>query len=240
MRGHYRGFLIAAWLLAPVTPLHAQSVVDPTGHWEGSVQIPDAVMRFEVDLTKTSTGELAGTLSVPAQNLRGLPLLTIAVDGKAVGFSGRQDQRFDGVFSDDGMWIVGEFSMSGYAIPFRLNRTGDPIAEVPTKNASIGKELEGTWNATLGGAERLVLTLSNRPDGTATGSVVNLDEGGLTVPIATITQTAAGVTFEFKAIAGSYSGALAAGGTELVGTYRQGATVVPLTFQRAAAAESRR
>ena len=73
----------------------------------------------------------------------------------------------------------------------------------------------------------------NQPDGTATGAIVNIDQGGLTLPVA-IAQQGANLTLELKAVGGSYSGALNAAGTELVGTYTQGPRAVPLTFRRAA------
>jgi hypothetical protein len=56
----------------------------------------------------------------------------------------------------------------------------------------------GTWNSTLeveGMPLRLVLTISNQPDGTAAGRIVNLDEGGRQVPVA-ITQKASTVTLD--------------------------------------------
>jgi hypothetical protein len=55
----------------------------------------------------------------------------------------------------------------------------------------------------------------------------------LEIPIATITQKASSVTLDLKAIGGSYSGALNAEGTALVGTVTQGAAVLPLTFRLA-------
>ena len=77
------------------------------------------------------------------------------------------------------------------------------------------------------------LTMANQPDGTATGSFVNVDEG-LEIPITTITQKASSLTLDVKAVGGSYSGVLNPEGTELVGTWTQGPAVLPLTFRRAA------
>jgi hypothetical protein len=75
--------------------------------------------------------------------------------------------------------------------------------------------------------------MTNQPDGTATGSFVNVEEA-LEIPIATITQKASTVTLDVKAVGGSYSGTLNSEGTELVGTLTQGAATLPLTLRRAA------
>lgn len=80
---------------------------------------------------------------------------------------------------------------------------------------------------------RLVLTLSNQPDGTATGRVVSLDEGGLQLPVA-ITQRGSSVTLLFAAASSTFSGSVNAAGTELAGTWTRKSSSLPLTFTRAA------
>lgn len=47
-----------------------------------------------------------------------------------------------------------------------------------------------------------------------------------------IAQAGSSVTLEVKSISGSYTGAVNGLGTELVGTFSQGAGSVPLTFRR--------
>ena len=231
-----RTLLSVTLLLLPVSSLRAQTA-DPSGHWEGSLQVPGLEHNVEVDLAKNSTGTLAGTISIPAEHLTALPLLMVAVEGKAVRFSARQDQTFDGALSDDGKWIVGELKIEGFELPLTFARKGEARIEAPARSAPIGKELEGTWNATMaagGTSMRIVLTMTNEPDGRAMGRLVNLDEGGLQIPIATITQKDSSLTLDVKAVGGSYSGALNEAATELVGKWTQGASVVPLNFRRAA------
>ena len=89
-------------------------------------------------------------------------------------------------------------------MPFSLTRTGDARIEAAARSAPIGKELEGTWHGTLdvnGIQRRLVLTMANQPDGTATGTFVNVEEG-LEIPITTITQKASSVTLDVKTVGG--------------------------------------
>src|SRR6266850_1246807 len=234
-----RTLLLAALFLLPAAPLAAQSAADPSGHWEGAIQAPNMEVRFEIDLAKNSKGELAGSFGQPAENLRGLPLANFAMDGRSIDFqikgSAAGQRTFKGALSADGASMSGDFSQAGFTVRFSLTRTGDARVDTPARNASIGKELEGTWNGTVdvnGLQRRLVLTLANQPDGAATGNVLNVDEG-LAIPISAITQKGSSVTLDVKAVGGSFSGALNAEGTELVGTLTQGSAVEPVTFRLA-------
>jgi len=231
--------LLATLLFVSVHTLHAQTVTDLFGHWEGSVQVPNTSLSFEVDLVKSANGELSGTFSNPAEHLKGLPLSNFALEGKSLRFQikGSPGERaFKGTLSPDGKSMSGVYNEGGYSMPFEMARTGDARIEATSKSAPIGKELEGAWNGMLdveGKQLRLVLTMSNGPDG-STGNVVSLDEG-LEIPIAAIMQKGRSLTLDFKAVGGSFSGELKADSMELAGTYTQGSLVAPLTFRRAAA-----
>ena len=77
---------VVALLLAPAPAPLAQSPADPSGHWEGMLQVQNMVLNVEVDLARNSSGEFAGTFSQPAQGVKGLPLATVAVEGRSVRF----------------------------------------------------------------------------------------------------------------------------------------------------------
>jgi hypothetical protein len=239
-----RTLLVVVVLLVSTSLLHSQDATDPSGHWEGAIQTPEISIAIEVDLARNS-GQLAGTISVPPQNLRGLPLVIEPSEGRSVSFrfrGARGNRHFQGTLSDDGTTIAGDFIQSGHAMPFSLKRTGEARIEPLVKSPPIGKELEGPWSATLDGTyangiqRRLILTLSNQPDGTSTGTVVTPGDG-LEIPIASITQDASTVTLDLRAVSGSYSGTVNADGTELKGTFIQGTAVLPLTFRRTATVE---
>jgi hypothetical protein len=83
------------------------------------------------------------------------------------------------------------------------------------------------------GQVRLLLTMSNQPDGTAIGSMVALDEGRLEIPVS-ITQAASNLTIRLTAVGGWYTGVLNQEGTKFTGTYTEGNLTAPLTFRRAA------
>lgn len=235
MRLVTRVLLTGALLFSPAPSLLAQTPVDPSGHWEGTVQAPNMDVKIEVDLTKNSKGELAGTFGQPAQRVKGIPLPTVAVEGRSVRFvvkAGPDVSTFVGVLSADGKSMSGDVALGGRAVPFSLTRTGDArIAPVP-KSPRIGKELEGTWNGTLdvgGRQQRLVLRMANQPDGTATGTIVSLDGSGVEIPIA-MTQKDSTLTIDVPSVGVSFVGVLNAAGTELVGKWTQGPSALPLTF----------
>lgn len=105
MRLCHRTLLLATLLLLPMPSLRAQTAIDPSGHWEGAAQVPNMAVKIEIDLAKNSKGELAGTFGQPAQGVKGLPLATVAVEGRSVRFvvkGGPDVSTFAGVLSDDG------------------------------------------------------------------------------------------------------------------------------------------
>jgi len=67
MRPVTRMLLIAALLLLPARPVLAQTGVDPSGHWEGPIQVPQMEVKIEIDLAKNSKGEL---VRIPAHHER--------------------------------------------------------------------------------------------------------------------------------------------------------------------------
>jgi len=237
MKTGHRTLLVAAAVLGTTTFLRAQGPADPSGHWQGAIHVPNQEIAIEVDLTRNTAGDARGTFS--GVNIKGYPLSDIVIDGAALTFKLKVDGggAFSGKLSADGKVLSGEFTANagGYILPFDLSRSGDARFEAPAKNPRIGKELEGTWSGTLevnGAPMRILLKMANQADGSSTGSLVNLDQGTVDIPVSTITQTAANVTFDVKVVNGSFSGAVNAAGTELTGTWSQGTFSAALNFRR--------
>ena len=228
--------LLAVSLLAVPGAARAQSV-DPSGHWEGAITIPGGEIPFQVDLSKNAQGKVVATYSRPENDLRGLPLANVTLDGRAIAFDLSVDggAKFQGIFYADGKTISGDVTAAIGSAPFNLTRTGDAQLTATPRNSPIDKALEGVWHATLalpGRSLRLVLRLSNESDGTSSGTIISVDQGGIEFPLG-LTQTATSLTLNTPAIGGEfYAGALNAAG-ELAGTFTQGQATVPLTFVRA-------
>jgi hypothetical protein len=220
--------------------LLAQTAVDPSGHWEGSIQAPNLNVKVVIDLAKNNKGALIGTFGNPAEDLKGLLLSNLAAEGRTVIFelkAGSGGGVFHGAVLADNISMSGNFisAEGGHSVPFSLTRTGDARIVPAPKSPLIGKELEGTWNGTLDFGDphmRIVLTMANQPDGTSTGTIGSPDGSGLEIPVA-ITQKASNLTLDVAPVSASYAGVLNAAGTELAGTWIQKNSVLPLTLRRA-------
>lgn len=214
--------------------LAGAQVVDPSGHWEGSVQLPAMEIAVQVDFQRAPDGTVAGTISVPAQHLTGLPLTTITFDGRDMTFGARSDQVLSGVLSEDRQSISGDFRMEGVTAAFTLTRTGEARIAPPPKSAALRPDFVGQWTGTLeaDGGLRLVLTLANAPDGSSRGQIVNLDEGGLTIPIMIATDGRR-ITLTSPAAPGAFAGTLGPDGQAIAGSYTENGQEIPLTFTRA-------
>jgi hypothetical protein len=235
---YIRTLPLAACFLLSAVSLSAQPAVDPSGHWEGTVQVPDTPMKIEIDLAKNGNGVLAGTFGQPAQSIKGLPFSTVAVEGRTVRLvlkAGAAMSTFQGVISEDGKSMKGEVTQRGESAPFTLTRTGDARIAPPPKSPPIAKELAGTWNGTLVSPERqmrIILTMSNQADGTATGTIASPDGSGMEIPIA-IAQKGSNVTVQAPSVDVTFVGVLSTDSTELAGTWTQGPSSLPLTFRLA-------
>jgi hypothetical protein len=231
-----RSLIVASLLLAPASVLRAQAA-DPSGHWEGTLKVPNMELKVEIDLTKKSNGEMAGTFSQPEQGVKGLPLATVAAEGQSVKFvvkAGPEPATFEATLSDDGKSMTGRVSQAGEGIPFTLTRTGEARIAAAPKSAAIGKELEGTWNGALdvnGMTMRLIVKMANQADGTSAGTIVSPDGSGVEIPIG-ITQNARNVSLDVPSVGASFAGTLNAAGTEIVGTWTQQQASLPLTLKR--------
>ena len=213
------------------------ATADPWGHWEGSITAQFGTIRIELDLTKSADGTPTATFSVPERKLNGLPMLTLTVDGNTIAFEPAAiGARFKGDLSTDGNELAGLFEASAGTLPVTLTRKGDARVIAPPRNAAVEKRFEGTWNGTLhvDGGKRIQLTMANRPDNTSIGTIVSMDEAGLTLPVG-ITQDGTTLKLEVPAVSSAYAGTLSADGEELVGTYTTSEGVeLPLTLRRSA------
>jgi hypothetical protein len=227
--------LVLACLLC-LPSARAQPAAGVSGHWQGSIAAPGQDLAIEVDLAQNPKGEWIGSIDIPPQGLKGSPLSDIAVKGNSVTFGMKGapgEPTFNGKLSVDGKTIFGGFTQGGNDLTFSLKRTGEAVIETPPKSTTIGKEIEGLWEGALdvkGTILRLKVKLSNQPDGTATGTMISVDQGGGEIPITTITETGSNLKLEVKTIQGSYDGDLTDG--VLVGHWMQRGATFPLTFKR--------
>jgi hypothetical protein len=210
-----------------------QTAGTAAGHWTGTITGPEIAV--EVDLAQKGADAWYGTISIPSQGTKGIPLSEVSVTGTAVNFAipgAPGNARYAGTLSPDRKVITGDFMQGGATLVLTLTRQGEPKFEVAQKSTPITKELEGNWEGSLdvkGKILRLVLKLANGADG-ATGVLVSLDQNGAEIPVATITQQGSRLKLLVTMISGTFDGELKAG--ELAGTWTQGPLTLPLVFNR--------
>jgi hypothetical protein len=227
-----KAFASALFLLAASTA-GAQSSIDPSGHWKGTIEVPNNTTAFEIDLARNGKAELVGTFT--AVDAMKVPLLKVTLEGQRLSFYGRSDQPFQAEILAGGTSMSGTATVSGYALPFSMTRTGDAALEPQPTFPAVTKELAGVWKGTLAVVGRelgLVMTIANQSDGTATGRLTSVDEGGMTLYIVA-SQQGSTVKAESRGIVSTFTGTLNAAGTEMTGTWSQRGLNVPLTLIRA-------
>lgn len=225
-------FIFIVTMVVCATFVLAQTVVDPSGHWEGTITAPFGEVAVELDLKRDSGGRVSGTFSQPAQNVSGMPLSAAELDGLFLNVKIPGGQ-FNGTLMADGKAYTGDFSIPQGSAPFSLTRTGDARVTPPLTSPAVAHEIEGRWRGALevnGKSLRLELTLANQPDGTSINKVVSLDEGGMELPV-TVAQQARTVVVTVKMNGAVYEGTLNADNTEMTGTYRLKETALPLTLR---------
>jgi len=232
-----RSRLLAALTLVTLTvcaDVQAQPAAGtgPVGHWVGTLDVGPG-LAMEIDLGRQGDG-WRGTMSVPAQLTKGIPLTALTVKDTTIEFAIKAagDPRFSGTLSADGKTITGTFSQGGGTIPLVLTWKGEPQFAAAVKNAVVSPALVGSWEGTLdikGNMLRLELTLANGPDG-ATGKLVSLDQSNFEMPVAQITEEGSRVKLAIPMVSGGYDGEVKGG--EMSGTWTQGPLTLPLVFKK--------
>ncbi len=223
-------------LLAPFA--FSQATAGAAGHWEGSIAVPGNDLKIVVDLAPGEKGAWKGTIGIPDQNLKWFPLSSIEVTDGSVKFAMKGvpgDPAFDGKLAPGGQLVSGNFTQSGGAVPFSMKRLGEAQFPELAPSTRVTREFEGTWEGSLdagGGQLRLVLKLANGRDGAATGTLTSVDQGGVVIPIAVITQKGSQLKLDVPTVFGRFLGDIAKDGSAITGIWAQGAATTPLTFHR--------
>lgn len=230
--------ILGFWLLVRAAELLAQAV-DPSGHWEGAVQLPNAPLVIEVDLSRNAKGELAATFAEPSAGVKGYPFSKVEMEGRTIRLvlkAGEHPSTFTGTLSADGKTIAGDAEQGGAKTTFTLTRTGDAKVAAQPKSTRISKELEGKWNGAVdvgGKPMRLILTMKNAEDGSAAGTIVSPDGSGIEIPVG-IKEAANEIAIDVPSVGASFAGTINATKSELSGKWTQSNITLPLTFRRSA------
>lgn len=213
-----------------------------SGHWEGSIQLPQQPIAITVDLAPNGAGTWIGSMSVSQSSSRDVPLADLVVDGSTVRFTATLPTKalFEGALATAGNQFTGTASNAEGAVPFQLTRRGDAHVSVPPPSSVLAPAFEGRWQGAIeadGKTRRVALTIAAASDGLATATLVSIDKGNLEIPVTTVRTDGVDLRFESRAVSGAYRGTMNGAG-EIVGEWSEGTVHLPLTFRRAAPADA--
>jgi hypothetical protein len=198
----------------------------PDGHWEGSYTVNNREIGISLDLAKNAKSEWIASMGLPSQNMTGLVVMDVAVNGKSVKFVAVElqmatcdltlgpDGRMKGTMSAP----QGPMSTQG-PMPVELKRTGEAKVELIPRSPAVSKELEGDWEGSLqdpkGALHPLVFHFKNLPDKTVAATMDNPERNFMAMPLNNVKQTGQKVEFGLKIAGASFQGSLNKEGTEL-------------------------
>jgi hypothetical protein len=214
----------------------AQTALD--GHWEGSYTVNNREIGISLDLAKNAKSEWIASMGLPSQNMTGLGVMDVAVNGKSVKFVAVElqmatcdltlgpDGRMKGTMSAP----QGPMSTQG-PMPVELKRTGEAKVELIPSSPAVSKELEGDWEGSLqapnGMSFPLVFHFKNQPDKTVAATMDSPSRNAMAMPLDNVKQTGQKVEFGLKIAGGNFQGSLNKEGTELAGQLIHGADSTP-------------
>ena len=212
---------------------------NPAGHWEGAISAPGTELGIIVEL-KQETSALSGTISIPAQGLKGFVLANVKLAGQQLSFEMPNipgTPSFTGTISADGNSVEGTMNQSGGSVPFKLRRFSEAeVAEAAKKAAAEAvKKPESVWEGTLNAGPsslRLVVKVFKKDDGSLTGKLDSPDQGASDIAIPSVTLTDTKFSFELPAINGAFQGTLNQQKTEAAGEWSQMGNSFPLTLKK--------
>jgi CubicO group peptidase (beta-lactamase class C family) len=97
--------------------------------WQGTIDLPGQALAINLELTPSAAAVKSGTISIPAQNAKNLPLEKLSVEGSTIkcsikGIGG--DPTFTGTISADGNRVEGKFTQGGHSFDFHWTKAADP------------------------------------------------------------------------------------------------------------------
>ena len=215
----------------------------PDGHWEGSYTVNNREIGISLDLAKNAKSEWIASMGLPSQNMTGLVVMDVAVNGKSVKFVAVElqmatcdltlgpDGRMKGTMSAP----QGPMSTQG-PMPVELKRTGEAKVELIPRSPAVSKELEGDWEGSLQGPDGalhpLVFHFKNQPDKTVAATMDNPERNFMAMPLNNVKQTGQKVEFGLKIAGASFQGSLNKEGTELALQMIHDGGSMPLTLRK--------
>ena len=127
----YQFLLLVLTTVVLISGRDVQAQPSLTGRWEGAINLPGVNLGIIVNVSRTGDS-LHGTIDIPMQMAKGLPLRDMAWTGAVVRFAlqaGPGLASFNGALAGDS--IAGTFTQATVRCPFILRRAAAPTAAAP-------------------------------------------------------------------------------------------------------------
>lgn len=209
----------------PAVPVEPD--VQLTGTWKGAVTLPNGALTFVAHIAEDGTG----TVDVPAQNARGLPLRVLRsegddfemvseVPGAPATLAGRRE----------GERLRGTFSQRGHSFPFELRKETPRGERAAGVDSAMG--LKGPWHGALVvGTQHIGVDVTF--DAVGGGVLAVPSQGVRGLKVEALSLEGERISFHVtlpNGQAGGFDGALKA--DRIDGTYAQGGGHSPFFLQR--------
>jgi len=134
-------FYVYLFIFMSFNPVAAAE--DLSGMWRGAVVLPGTELEFIIVLTADDQKEMTGSIDIPDQGAKDLPLVDFTVDLPDISFNIHGipgDPTFYGKLSSDGKSVSGNFTQGGQTFPFSMGK--DDVAEQEHRAQRRAEKLE--------------------------------------------------------------------------------------------------
>jgi hypothetical protein len=211
------------------------------GSWVGKLEAAAGlsytfVYRFETN----DAGEFVGYLDSIDEGARGIPMTDVELaDGKLTLKIPRARAEFTATLNGDA--LEGTWKQSSVTLPLTMRR-GEYVPPQPALSAAARKQLAGSWVGTVDppttDAVTLVARFETNADGRFVAFLDSPDQGRRGLPVTDIVLADGRLSLRVPAAAAVVSGAF--DGERLNGTFKQGASELPLVLTRGTYTPARR
>ena len=223
---------------------------DIRGYWKGEIEAgPGMKVTAALNVGRIPDGTFRASLDLLDQGAKDIPATSVGTTNQSAIFEWKGFRAvFDSKLSEDGKTLSGGWVQGGKTNPVSFARLDEPASLLPKEvsfepDKSKTDDIRGYWKGTLeipGGKLRLVLKVGRAPDGSYTGTLASLDQGGQELPMSSASYTSPKANFEWKGIRGKYDGKMNEAGTEMEGTWEQFGNPTPLKLERTTAEEAKK
>jgi hypothetical protein len=220
-------FATSFMILAVACAGHSQDI---TGDWQGTLTNDMGELRLVLHIAKSADGALNATMDSPDQNLAGMPVDSITLNGTKLKFNAKTIS-YEGTVRNAGSITGNWFQERKMTLDFK--KTASPLkVEHPPAPPS---DVDGTWEGTVDfpsqGKQHFTFRFKNSGDG-LTATMDSPDQRVNGWPATSVVRKGSSVKIEMLQISGTFHGKLNKDLTGMTGDWSQGPGNYALSLKR--------